>query len=94
MAFKSFPPWAKKAIDYHAVFTGTEDGKRVMKDLMLRNFIAQTTIVAGDAQLTAFNEGRRAAVLDIMGLVGRGVDPEKFVREMNEASREYKEGNE
>jgi hypothetical protein len=55
----------RRRSDYRAVFEG-EAGRAVLHDLMRRNFVLSTTIVVGEPQMTAFNEGRRAAVLDIL----------------------------
>lgn len=51
---------------YRAVFGG-DDGRLVLRDLINRNHGLATSLHAGDPQLTAFNEGRRAAMLDILG---------------------------
>lgn len=52
-------------LDYRRTFGG-EYGKRVLEDMMRRHFVFACTMVPGDAHETAFNEGRRCVVLDIM----------------------------
>ncbi len=51
--------------DYRRAFCG-EPGQRVLRDLMRRHFVLRSTQIAGDSHETAFNEGRRAVVLDIL----------------------------
>lgn len=55
----------RRAADYRATFGGGA-GRRVLADLARRNNLLATSVVAGDPQLTAFNEGRRAVVLEIL----------------------------
>lgn len=64
--------------DYRRAF-GDEPGRRVLRDLMRRHFVLRSTQIAGDSHESAFNEGRRAVVLDILQAVN--VD-EAAVREM------------
>ena len=45
---------------------GGEAGGRVLRDLMRRHFVLRSTMIAGDSHETAFNEGRRAVVLDVL----------------------------
>lgn len=45
---------------------GSEAGQRVLKHLAENNFAFQHTTVVGDPYLSAFNDGRRAVVLDLM----------------------------
>lgn len=54
--------------DYRRAF-GDEPGRRVLRDLMRRHFVLHSTQIAGDSHETAFNEGRRAVVLDILHAV-------------------------
>lgn len=50
---------------YKAVFD-SPDGVRVMRDLMIRGGLLETSAVEGDPHMTHFNEGRRSLVLDIL----------------------------
>lgn len=70
--------------DYRMIFGG-EQGKRVLADLMRRHFVLRSTQIAGDSHETAFNEGRRAVVLDIMQAVG---EKEDKLREITEGNME------
>ncbi len=54
--------------DYRRAF-GDVPGRRVLRDLMRRHFVLRSTQIAGDSHETAFNEGRRAVVLDILQAV-------------------------
>ncbi len=54
--------------DYRRALGG-EAGRRVLRDLMRRRFVVRSTQSAGDSHETAFNEGRRAVVLDVMHAV-------------------------
>lgn len=64
--------------DYRLLFSG-ERGKRVLRDLMRRHFVLRSTQIAGDSHESAFNEGRRAVVLDILQACNADEDQ---VREM------------
>lgn len=50
---------------YRITFDGTE-GKRVLADILEKAGVLQTSVVAGDAYMTAFNEGKRALALTII----------------------------
>ena len=50
---------------YHTVFDGAE-GQIVLTDILRTAGMLQTSVVAGDAQMTAFNEGKRAIGLHII----------------------------
>ena len=51
----------------------TDDGQKVLDDLMRRFSFGATTFVSGDPHTSAFNEGQRAAVL----LIARMLSEEK-----------------
>ena len=53
---------------YRSVFA-TPDGERVLRDILRRNFVLETTTVEGDPNLSARNEGRRVAVLEILDVL-------------------------
>ena len=59
--------------DYRTVF-GTPEGERVLADLIDLNGLLRPTFNA-DAQVAAFNEGRRNVVLDILRFLN--VTPEQ-----------------
>ena len=50
--------------DYQRVFN-TESGKRVLRRMMKECGFLTPSFVPGDSHGTAFNEGKRAALLDI-----------------------------
>jgi len=50
--------------DYHFVF-GSPDGQRVLADLAVQGYEDILTYVPGDANGSAFNEGKRYMVLHI-----------------------------
>lgn len=51
---------------YKAVF-GSADGKRVLADILKHAGVLETSMIAGDAHMTAFNEGKRALALGVLG---------------------------
>ena len=78
--------------DYQNLFR-TEVGERVLRDLMNKSCIWSTTIVPGDALSMAFNEGRRAVVLDIMEMARRKFDrPTEYADEASVAEQDYSKG--
>lgn len=58
---------ARKAVQqaYARVF-GSPDGALVLNDLVAKNGLLRTSVEPGDPHMTAFNEGRRAAALDLL----------------------------
>jgi hypothetical protein len=46
----------------------------VLRDLMRRHFVLRSTQIAGDSHETAFNEGRRAVVLDLLHALNANED--------------------
>lgn len=53
---------------YRHVF-GSESGKRVLKDLEVRSNFRVSSYVQGDANGTAFEEGKRAVYLHILNML-------------------------
>lgn len=51
--------------DIKQTFSSPE-GKRVLRYLMKRTGFLNTSFVAGDAYMSAFNEGQRAIIIDIV----------------------------
>lgn len=72
---------------YRSIFA-TEDGKRVLKDLMQRTHMFGTTF-EGDAIAMAYNEGRRSVVLQILKMLE--VNPEQYRHLYGESVDEYLE---
>ena len=57
----------RRKSQYRDLFT-TDDGKEVLADLARRHFIHTSTFIAHDTHHSAFNEGRRSVILDILSL--------------------------
>lgn len=55
----------KRQADYRKVFNSPE-GAKVLADLCQRHFIFSTTHVPGDSVASAFQEGRRSVVMDLI----------------------------
>jgi hypothetical protein len=72
---------------YQEVFTG-DAGQAVLADLARECGLLGTSMVAGDPGMTAFNEGKRAALLHIMGRLRQ---TPADVQQMAEAMREQEE---
>lgn len=70
--------------DYRMVF-GTDEGKRVLNDLLKQNYVLGTT-ANGDLQI---NEGRRIAVLQILQMLE--VSPEQYRKLYGESVDDYLE---
>ena len=64
--------------NYRRAF-GDVRGRRVLRDLMRRHYVLRSTQIVGDSHETAFNEGRRAVVLDVLYALNANEDA---VREM------------
>jgi hypothetical protein len=65
-----------RIIHYKAVF-GSEEGKKVLYDLMKAHHVMSPVMVKGDPYDTAFMEGERNVVLRIISLLK--LDPEKIL---------------
>lgn len=55
----------RKQAMYRQTFHSPQ-GEKVLKDLIQRHFVFTTTHVPGDAYSSAFQEGRRAVITDIL----------------------------
>ena len=67
-------PAAKKRqsgriIDYQFIFN-TDQGERVLRDLMHTHHVTAPTFVRGDVNEMIFREGERNVVLRILGILG------------------------
>lgn len=62
---RQFVARARISEDYRRVFN-TPEGQRVLIDLARDNFLLSTTSMSGDSHMTERNEGRRAALLDLL----------------------------
>ena len=67
---------------YKHVFLGSVEGKKVLWDLMKKNFMIGVTHVPGDPCSTAYNEGCRVSILEILKKIGTNTEKlEKMIRE-------------
>ncbi|HWK44919.1 MAG TPA: hypothetical protein VNT30_09370 [Stellaceae bacterium] len=53
---------------YHRVFE-TPDGARVLEDMLKGGGMLERSFVPGDPYATAFNEGRRSVMIDVLRLL-------------------------
>ncbi len=60
---------AKRRKVQYKEFFSTDDGKEILADLARRHFVHTSTFVPHDTHHSAFNEGRRSVILDIISLV-------------------------
>ena len=58
----------RRKVQYKELFS-TDDGKEILADLARRHFVHTSTFVPHDTHHSAFNEGRRSVILDIISLV-------------------------
>lgn len=54
---------------YRQTFIETDNGERVLQDLEKRCNMHSSSYVAGDANATAFEEGKRAVILHIHNML-------------------------
>ena len=54
---------------YRQTFVETDNGERVLEDLEKRCNMHSSSYVAGDANATAFEEGKRAVILHIHNML-------------------------
>lgn len=54
---------------YRQTFVETDNGERVLEDLEKRCNVHSSSYVAGDANATAFEEGKRAVILHIHNML-------------------------
>jgi len=54
---------------YRQTFTETASGERILEDLEKRCNMHSSSYVAGDANATAFEEGKRAVILHIHNML-------------------------
>jgi len=72
---------------YKKAFSGP-DGETVLKDLLVSTGFDTTTFVAHDPYSSAYNEGRRSIVLQILRMVD--IDPKRY-RQLYEITEDEKE---
>jgi hypothetical protein len=79
----------KETVLAYKRFFDTEDGKKVMADLMKSCHITSSTM-SSDPYETAFNEGARSVVLRILKTVNADMSQvEEMIKKMEEQEEQY-----
>jgi hypothetical protein len=65
--------------DLYKMVFDSPNGQLILKDLADRHRIFQTTFVTNDPYATAFNEGRRAVILDLIRFINHDLE---FIKEV------------
>ena len=63
----------KRLADYRTIFKGPQ-GERVLADLCHRHGIFDPCHVPGDPYTTAYNDGRRSVVVDLLRYLGTDLE--------------------
>ena len=63
----------KRLADYRTIFEGPQ-GERVLADLCHRHGIFDPCHVPGDSYSTAYNDGRRSVVVDLLRYLGTDLE--------------------
>ena len=63
----------KRLADYRAIFEGLQ-GERVLADLCHRHGVFDPCHVPGDSYTTAYNDGRRSVVVDLLRYLGTDLE--------------------
>ena len=63
----------KRLADYRTIFEGPQ-GQRVLADLCHRHGIFDPCHVPGDPYTTAYNDGRRSVVVDLLRYLGTDLE--------------------
>lgn len=69
--------------DYDAVFSSPE-GKRVLADLAKRHGVFEAAFVPGDPQHTAFRDGKRSVVVDLLRYLNVNISELQQLEKVNE----------
>lgn len=75
--------------DYQFVF-GSEEGQRVLRDLMLTSCVWGESTFDENPYVTARNEGRRTMVLYVLDRVRRKMKPQEFADEHTQALHDFR----
>jgi hypothetical protein len=73
-----------RVIDYKRTFA-SEQGRRVLSDLIAEHYVMNSTYVKGDPQDLAFREGQRQVVLRMLAIMK--VDPTEIQQKIEESDR-------
>ena len=63
----------KRLADYRTIFEGPQ-GQRVLADLCHRHGIFDPCHVPGDSHSTAYNDGRRSVIIDLLRYLGTDLE--------------------
>lgn len=63
--------------DSYKLMFDTEAGRIVLNDMIKRYFMLRPTYIQGDAMTSAFNEGRRSVMLEILAMLNYDEDKVK-----------------
>lgn len=63
----------KRLADYRTIFEGPQ-GERVLSDLCHRHGIFDPCHVPGDSHSTAYNDGRRSVIIDLLRYLGTDLE--------------------
>jgi hypothetical protein len=77
-----------KTIAQYKELFNSDVGKIVLEDLKKRCFVNQTTFTAGDAYHTAFKEGKRYVILQILSMLNTDMKLIEKQMENNEQGEE------
>lgn len=85
MFFKRHQKQLDRIILYKAAF-GTEEGKKVLYDLMINHHMINPVMVKGDPYDTAFKEGERNVILRIISILK--IDPVELLKKIEEGNEQ------
>ena len=88
MRFRVSDVQAQKREDYKITF-GSEQGQRVLRDLMASFHMGRSTHIPGDSGESAFREGERHVVLHCLYMMAERSDPEHLVNTLDQAEVDY-----
>jgi len=75
----------KRKVQYKELFD-TDVGKEILADLARRHFVHTSTFIPHDTHHSAFNEGRRSVILEIISLVNIPIE------ELDKLNRKAEDG--
>ena len=73
----------QRKYDYDTTFN-TEEGKRVLADLAHRHGVFESVFVPGDPHHTAFREGKRSVVTDLLRYLNISIAELQRLEKLNE----------
>ena len=79
----------KQLLDTFIRVFSTPDGKTVLAQLCKENFIFDSTLVKGDPQQTAFNEGRRMVAVRLLKFVN--TNPDTVLKQIEQQIQQYED---